>query len=79
MAYTQYVEHLTIGGERLDTLAYKYYGDPFGYKPIVDVNVDVVGVPILPQGMAIRIPVLPSNEIQTLDPVDSLPPWRDPE
>ena len=32
------IEHVTVEGERWDTLAWRYYGDPLAYGRIIEAN-----------------------------------------
>jgi phage tail protein X len=69
-----YREIVTREGERWDTLAYRYYGDPYRYEPIIAANPQVPILPILPSGWVLQVPVLERAPA----PVDdaSLPPWK---
>lgn len=67
---TEYIEHVTIDGERWDHLAQRYYGDPLRYEPIIRANPHVPIRPVLPGNIRLRIPVQEA-------PVSSeLPPWK---
>lgn len=68
---TEYVEHTTSEGERWDQIAYRYYGNVYGYERIVLANPHVPIRPVLPGGIRILIPVIDA-------PADSggLPPWK---
>lgn len=57
------MEHITSENERWDTIAEKYYGDPYLYEPIIRSNPEVVPVgyvasPLLPSGISITIPLI---------------------
>ncbi len=67
----EYYEYITQEGDRWDLIAYKFYGDPMLYEPIVVANFDVPIVPILPSGIKLKIPV-----IETKNTVEELPPWK---
>ncbi|QCI65625.1 hypothetical protein [Phreatobacter stygius] len=78
-----WIEHVTGPAERWDHLAYRYYGDANRFGPIIRENQHLfVGatsggvaspVPtVLPDGQALRIPVLDPDPIAT----DLLPPWK---
>ena len=70
--------HRTVAGERWDTIAAKWYGDAALDHVIVKANrwlfIDPLEPipPVLPGGLSIIVPVLPSEEV---DP-NQLPPWR---
>lgn len=66
-------EHITTEGERWDALAYRYYGDPHRYEPLITANPDVPIVPLLPSGIKLRVPVI---EIPDTLPAEELPPWK---
>jgi nucleoid-associated protein YgaU len=68
----EYLEHITAAGERWDTLANRYYGDPMKYELIIAANPDVLIAPILPSGLKLKIPVL--EEPETIQ--ENLPPWK---
>ena len=69
-----YLEHVTTEGERWDQLAWRYYGDPYRYEPLIAGNPDVLIVPVLPGGLTLRVPFL-GEEIEELA-AESLPPWK---
>lgn len=65
------VEHVTTEGDRWDTLAWTYYGDPWAFERIIAANPSVPIRPRLPGGLTIHIPV-----IEAATRTDDLPPWR---
>lgn len=69
---TEYVEHLTVEGDRWDLLAWRYYGDPHLYEPIIAANPAVPIRPFLASGVRLRVPVLPDEAVLDRD----LPPWK---
>lgn len=69
---TEYVEHLTVEGDRWDLLAWRYYGDPHLYEPIIAANPAVPIRPFLASGVRLRVPVLPDEVVLDRD----LPPWK---
>ncbi|MCK9514073.1 MAG: tail protein X [Pigmentiphaga sp.] len=68
----KYVEHITVEGDRWDLLAWRYYGDPYLYEPIIAANVAVPIRPAIASGIRLRIPVLPDEQVLDRD----LPPWK---
>ena len=70
---SEFVDYVTQDGDRWDTIAYRHYGDPHAYEPIIRANPGVPISPILDGGVVLRIPV-------RLDPrpLDDpgLPPWK---
>jgi phage tail protein X len=68
--------HLTVDGERWDTLAAHYYGDAMAYGRLVEANPHANIVPALPAGLVLLIPVVDATEqAQTLSD-EELPPWK---
>ena len=73
-----YLEHLTVPGDRWDLLAWDYYGDASKDDLIIEENRDLYlatldAIPaLLPSGLPLRIPVI---EQPTLDD-SQLPPWK---
>ncbi|EAU6992003.1 hypothetical protein EBD92_14805 [Salmonella enterica subsp. enterica serovar Hato] len=65
-----YIEHITTDGERWDQIAYRYYGDPFGYACIIMANPHIAVTPVLDAGQRLAIPV-----IDTEQTTQELPPW----
>jgi nucleoid-associated protein YgaU len=51
------LEHVVVGGERLDQLAARFYGDPTRYWLLLDANPDVLNpFALLESGRRIRVP-----------------------
>lgn len=69
---TAYLEHITAQGDRWDSLAWAYYGDPFGYERIMVANPDVPRTPALDSGIRLLIPVIEADELLSKE----LPPWK---
>lgn len=67
---TEYVEHITVDGERWDQIAHRYYGDVFAYGPIIAANPHVPIRPVLPGGIRLLIPV------RNAPALADLPPWK---
>ena len=74
MASPQFITHVTAVGERWDLIAWKYYGDPTLFGPIVMANPNVVIEPVFEAGLTIAIPILQPASVVTLN----LPPWKRP-
>ena len=70
------IEHITTEGERWDTLAWRYYGDPYAYSRIVEANPALDLGPVLPSGQLLLIPILPLAQASQQLTDDSLPPWK---
>jgi phage tail protein X len=69
----EYYEHITAEGERWDTVAYAYYGDPLLYHGIIAANPQVPIIPLLPSGIVLRVPVIALSDTLT---AEELPPWK---
>ena len=65
-----FIPHITVEGERWDQLAWRYYGDPHRYQPIVEANKHVPITAALPAGLTLAIPVL-----EPVTSTEDLPPW----
>jgi phage tail protein X len=69
---TQYITHITSEGERWDLLAWRYYGIPALYNPIIMANPQIPIEPVFEAGLTVSIPI-----IQTpVTPSPDLPPWK---
>lgn len=66
--------HTTTEGERLDQLAWTYYGDVSKVPVIIEANPRLPIKRNYPAGTTIYIPLLPKSESNTED----LPPWLRP-
>ena len=69
---SQFLTHISSSGERWDLLAWKYYGDPSLFGPIVLANPNVPIEPVLEAGLTLLIPVLQKSGITSAN----LPPWK---
>ncbi|EIA5671512.1 TPA: tail protein X [Proteus mirabilis] len=67
-----FLEHITRHGERWDTLAWHYYGDPLGYPRIIAANPHIAITPVLPSGVVVLIPVIDVGEAGT---EEDIAPW----
>ena len=72
------IEHVTREGERWDSLAWQYYGNPFDYGRIVAANPSLDISTHRPSGVVVLIPVLPLAQAQAADQLAAadLPPWK---
>jgi phage tail protein X len=68
----QFMLHVTTAGERWDLLAWRYYGDPTDYSPIIMANPNVAIVPVFDAGISIEVPILQKSAVVTVN----LPPWK---
>jgi hypothetical protein len=69
---SQFLTHISSSGERWDLLAWKYYGDPSLFGPIVLANPNLPIEPVLGAGLTVLIPVLRKSGVTTAN----LPPWK---
>lgn len=70
----QFILHITKAGERWDLLAWRYYGDPTGYNPLIMANPNVVIDPVFDAGITIAVPIVQKRTLVSVD----LPPWKLP-
>ncbi|MDO8771921.1 MAG: tail protein X [Burkholderiaceae bacterium] len=69
------LEHITTEGERWDTLAWRYYGNPYAYAGIMDANPALDLTPYLPSGQLVLIPLLTEEAQQASRALADTPPW----
>jgi phage tail protein X len=67
-----YILHITIAGERWDTLAWNYYGDPTNYSGIVMANPGIPIEPAFEPGLLVQIPIISQSQAAPAN----LPPWK---
>lgn len=72
--YTEFMDYITQEGDRWDSIAYEFYGDPTRYEAIIAANPFVPIIPILPSGIPLQIPVIEDTEETTIN--EDLPPWK---
>lgn len=70
---SQYYEYVTTEADRWDMIAYKHYGDPTLYEPIIVANPHVAVTPILRSGIKLKVPVI---DLTDTIPAEELPPWK---
>lgn len=68
------LQHRVVQGDRWDSLAWHYYGDPYGFQRIIDANPAVPICQPLVAGTVLLIPVIAREQV-TINPED-LPPWK---
>ena len=71
----QFILHITAAGERWDLLAWRYYGDPTDYSPIIVANPNVAIEPVFEGGISIAVPIQQKRAAVTAN----LPPWKMPQ
>jgi phage tail protein X len=72
MAQAEFIEHVTLAGERWDLVAWIYYGDPTLYSGIVMANPAVAVEPVFEAGIVLMVPILQQSAVMTTN----LPPWK---
>ena len=68
----QGIPHTTVAGERWDTLAWTYYGDPTNYSGIIMANPSIPIEPEFEPGLFIIIPIITAAAAAP----PNLPPWQ---
>jgi phage tail protein X len=68
----QFITYITSNADRWDLLAWKFYGDPMLFGPIVMANPGVQIDPVLPAGLMLVIPLRQKASIVAAN----LPPWK---
>jgi phage tail protein X len=72
MAQAEFIDHITLAGERWDLVAWIYYGDPTLYSAMVLANPAVAVEPVFEAGLHIKVPILRKSAVMTTN----LPPWK---
>ena len=67
-----FILHVTTAGERWDLLAWRYYGNPIDYSPIIVANPNVAIEPVFDAGISIAVPLQQKSSASTAN----LPPWK---
>ncbi|HID04520.1 MAG TPA: hypothetical protein EYP20_01805 [Aigarchaeota archaeon] len=62
--------YLVKEGDRWDTIAHRFYGNPYLYEPIIRENPQYLGLPYPPPGALLKIPYV---IVETEEEVR--PPW----
>lgn len=65
--------YTTVEGDRIDTLATKFYGSTTGIAILADANPAVPLDAVFPMGTVLVVPIVENMEIETND---NLPPWK---
>lgn len=65
--------YTTTEGDRLDTLAHRFYGNNSGISILVDANPTVPITAVFPVGTVLIIPII--DDMQITDN-SNLPPWK---
>ena len=70
------LKHTVTAGERWDTLAWRYYGNPFAYGKLIEANPALNITPVLPSGATVLIPLLSVAEQAAQTNAARLPFWK---
>jgi phage tail protein X len=70
-----FTEYITNEGDRLDSIAYKAYGDVFAWSEIIAANPTLPLQDVYPAGMRVIIPIREETTTAVLD-TQKLPPWK---
>lgn len=70
----QFITYITQAGDRWDTLAWRFYGDPMLFGPIIQLNPLVPIDPVFNAGTTIGIPILLIDK--SVQQNADLPPWK---
>jgi phage tail protein X len=65
--------YTTVEGDRIDTLAARFYGGNYGIAIILDANPDVPITDIYPLGTVLIIPIVDDS---IAEDKSDLPPWK---
>lgn len=65
--------YTTVEGNRIDTLAAKFYGGNAGIAILADANPSVPLDAVFPLGTVLVVPIVENFEMVTND---DLPPWK---
>lgn len=65
--------YTTVEGERIDTLAARFYGGNNGISILTDANPDVPITAVYPLGTVLVVPIVDDSTIETNT---DLPPWK---
>jgi phage tail protein X len=69
-----FVEYVTVQGDRLDSISRKHYGDSSAWASLIEANPTMPILRTYPPGLRIRVPVLTlrNSDVKRT----ALPPWK---
>lgn len=67
---SNYILHVAIENERLDQIAYRYYGDVSLMTRIIDFNPELALIRNYHAGTLVKVPI-----VQEKKSTQNLPPW----
>lgn len=70
-----YTEYITNEGDRLDTIAYKAYGDPFAWSELLAANPSLPLRDVYEAGVRLMVPIQ-EETANTQPSINLLPPWK---
>ena len=65
--------YITKDGDRIDTLANRFYGSNQGIQIITDANPDVQVTAVYPLGTVLIVPIVDDSQFTNNN---DLPPWK---
>lgn len=72
--YPEYLEHITLPGDRWDLIAYRYYGEANLLGIVIEANEQLAITPVLPTGVLVLVPVIAAEVLPTN--AADMPPWK---
>ena len=69
-----FYRHRATQGQRWDTLAAQYYGNPYDYDGIIAANPSLQGIAELDAGVVVNVPIKPSAQTRKRPTIK--PPWK---
>jgi len=73
---SEYYEYIAKDGDRWDTIANEFYGDPFLFDKIIGAThnyaASLYPPSVISAGTLVKIPVLEESEVTS----SNLPPWK---
>lgn len=71
---SEFLQHITIEGERWDKIAHDYYGSASMMNVLISANPEVPLYDIFPGNVVLNIPIVDQIEVKT--GAELLPPWK---
>ncbi len=68
-----FMTHIAKQGERWDSIAYRYYANPFAYHELLQANPQLPITATLPAGAVVAVPIVSPNNDSVV--AQELPPW----
>lgn len=68
-----FMTHIAKQGERWDSIAYRYYANPFAYGVLLQANPQLPITATLPAGAVVAVPIVSPSDDKAV--AQELPPW----